>query len=99
MLEDGGNMATVQIRLPSVMGTVVEGALQFSIEAESVGGALEVIAKRFPRVGLHLFDETGGLRPHVLCFHNGNNTRWLDNLDGAVNQGDTLLFMQAVSGG
>lgn len=92
-------MATVQIRLPSVMGAVVEGSLQFPIEAESVGGALEVIAKDFPRVALHLFDEDGGLRPHVLCFHNGTNTRWLDDLDVALTQGDTLLFMQAVSGG
>lgn len=92
-------MATVQVRLPSVMGAVVEGALQFPIEAQSVGGALEVIAKQFPRLALHLFDESGGLRPHVLCFHNGTNTRWMDDLDVTMNAGDTLLFMQAVSGG
>ena len=36
----------------------------------------------------------------VLCFHNGANTRWLaPPADVAVADGDTVTFMQAVSGG
>lgn len=48
---------------------------------------------------VHLFDESGELRRHVLCFHNQENTRWLSNLGRPVVAGDVLQIVQAVSGG
>lgn len=92
-------MAAVQIRLPSLLGDVWDGPLTFSIEAETLAGALSAIAERHPRLALHFFEETGGFRPHVLCFLNESNTRWLDDLNVPLETGDTLRFMQAVSGG
>lgn len=35
----------------------------------------------------------------LLCFHNDENTRWLDDLDRPVRPGDTITIIQAVSGG
>ena len=48
---------------------------------------------------MHLFDETASLRPHVLCFHNETNTRWLDSMAVPLADGDTVTILQAVSGG
>jgi hypothetical protein len=47
---------------------------------------------------VHLFEENGQLRPHVLCFVNGSQTRLQDRsepLEGRVD----ITFLQAVSGG
>ena len=46
---------------------------------------------------MHLLDEQGSLRPHVLCFHNGESNREL--ADKALADGDEITFLQAVSGG
>ena len=48
---------------------------------------------------MHLFDETGGFRQHVLCFHNETNLRWLESDEVPVADGDRLTVLQAVSGG
>ncbi|MCI0651098.1 MAG: MoaD/ThiS family protein [Planctomycetes bacterium] len=92
-------MARIRVLLPSVMAAVTQGELEFALDADSVALALATIARERPGIALHLFDESGGFRQHVLCFLNETNTRWLDNLDAPLQDGDTLLFMQAVSGG
>ncbi|MBK8915295.1 MAG: MoaD/ThiS family protein [Phycisphaerales bacterium] len=92
-------MARVEVQLPSVFTPIVAGRLTFSLEAESLRGAWQALRRERPEVGLHLFDESGALRRHVLCFHNDRNSRWLDGEDAPLRDGDTLLFMQAVSGG
>lgn len=92
-------MPSVNIELPSLMEAVIDGDLTFVLEAESIVSAFRALIARHPRIALHLFDESGQLRRHVLCFHNGTNTRWLDDLDTPLTAGDTLMFMQAVTGG
>ncbi len=91
-------MATMTVELPSVMSWVTRD-LNFSLEAETLREALDRIRAHHADVAIHLFDETGGFRPHVLCFWNGTNTRWLDDFDVPLGKRDTLMFMQAVSGG
>ena len=92
-------MATLSIQLPSLLDAVIDGALTFSIEADTLDGAFRALRDQHPRIALHLFDEIGCLRRHVLCFYNATNTRWLDDLSAPLADGDTLLFMQAVTGG
>ncbi len=92
-------MATVTIELPSLLETIV-GVREFCVNASTVGDALTQAAVRYPALGLHLFDEAGDLRRHVVCYHNAYSTRWSD--DGMLRPlapGDTLIILQAVSGG
>lgn len=91
-------MVTIDIQLPSLLAQVGQDRA-LSVEAETLRDALDAIVQSHPKLAVHLFDESGQLREHVLCFHNGMNTRWLDDLDVQLDCGDSLLFMQAVSGG
>jgi molybdopterin converting factor small subunit len=61
--------------------------------------AVVALVEAHAALRVHLFDEAGSLRPHVLCFHNGTNTRWRESLDAPLHDGDRLTIMQAVSGG
>lgn len=92
-------MARVRVSLPSLLESVAGGARELSARGETLGEVFDDLLAREPRLKPHLFEESGDLRPHVLCFHNGTNTRWLDGPDQAVNDGDRVLFMQAVTGG
>ena len=67
--------------------------------APTLRGALDALLRRHPALRVHLFDERGSFREHVLCFHNRTNTRWLESLDVPVAEGDTISIIQAVSGG
>ena len=95
----GSQMAQVTVRLPSLLAKLVDGASDIHVEAETLKGALDELVRRYPALTVHLFDERGELRRHVLCFHNEENTRWFDCLDRPVRGGDLITFLQAVSGG
>ncbi|MDP7017890.1 MAG: MoaD/ThiS family protein [Pirellulaceae bacterium] len=91
-------MAQVHIELPRLLEAVHAGPRDFTIEADDVASAFAELKEQLPRLSLHLFDETGSLRRHVLCFVNEQNCRWLAD-DQPLREGDTLLFTQAVTGG
>lgn len=92
-------MPRVTVELPSVLSQVVEGATRVEVEAATLAGALRALVERHPALAVQLYDESGAFRPHVLCFHNGTNTRWLKSTERPVADGDTIRLMQAVSGG
>ncbi|MGH7326343.1 MAG: hypothetical protein ACREJ9_17085, partial [Candidatus Rokuibacteriota bacterium] len=78
------------VRLPRLLAGLVDGALEVKVEADTLAAALATLVRLYPALGVHLFDESGGLRGHVLCFHNEENTRWLPTLDRPVASGDVI---------
>jgi molybdopterin converting factor small subunit len=92
-------MPRVTIELPSLLRQVVSSNGSIGVDATTVAEALRAAVSEHPGLEVHLFDETGGLRQHVLCFHNQTNTRWHDSLEKPVAEGDVLTILQAVSGG
>jgi molybdopterin synthase sulfur carrier subunit len=91
--------ARVTVELPGLLAPIVDGRRTIGVEAETLRGALRALIELHPALEVHLFDETGDLRQHVLCFQNRTNTRWLDTLDVPVEEGDVITLLQAVSGG
>ncbi len=92
-------MAAVTIQLPSLLDPIVHGERRIRVEATTIRQALDALFQSHPQLKVHLFDESGSFRQHVLCFYNETNTRWLESLDDPVKDGDTLTILQAVSGG
>jgi molybdopterin synthase sulfur carrier subunit len=91
-------MARVMLELPSLLRDVLDrGSL--SIEGETLHEALEDAYAQMPGLRVHLCDESGRFRRHVLCFLNEVNTRWLDGDDPRLHDGDRITILQAVSGG
>jgi len=92
-------MARVTEQLPIMLSLITGVAPSIVVEATTLRAALDALTMLHPALETHLFDETGGFRPHVLCFHNDVNTRWRDGLDEPLSGGDTITIVQAVSGG
>ena len=93
------SLARVTVELPSVFEPILGDRRRIEVEADTLSRALAGLVEDSPVLSAHLFDETGGFRQHVLCLHNGKNTRWLESLDVPVADGDTITILQAVSGG
>jgi molybdopterin converting factor small subunit len=92
-------MPSVTVELPSLLRRFAGDAATVALEAGTVREALDALVALHPTLAVHLFDGGGDLRQHVLCFHNETNTRWLPDLDVALEPGDRITIMQAVSGG
>jgi len=91
-------MARVTVSLPRLLEPAVGPTHRVEVEAESVGEAISLLLERHPTLRVHLFDEQGTLRQHVLCFVGGSQTR-LDDRRTPIAEPTQITFLQAVSGG
>ena len=92
-------MPRVTVDLPSLLAEVIAGQATLTVEADTLGQALERAFAQVPTLRGNLYDESGKFRPHVLCFLNDVNSRWLEDLDRPLQDGDCITILQAVSGG
>jgi len=91
-------MARVTVTLPRLLEPAVGPTRRIELEAESVDEALTRLLERHPTLRVHLFDEQGNLRQHVLCFVDGIQTRLVDR-SIPIAESTEITFLQAVSGG
>ena len=89
--------ACVTIRLPRMLADLFGGELRVEVAGDTLQGALDDLLRKRPDLGLHLVDESGALRRHILCFCNDTYTR--TELDTPVRAGDTITILHSVSGG
>ena len=93
-------MATVTIELPSMLASVLGGVRRLEAKGDTWPLALKDAFRKLPGLEVHVYDETGAFRPHVLCFVNDVNTRFEEvNPAAKLRDGDRITIMQAVSGG
>jgi adenylyltransferase/sulfurtransferase len=88
----------IEVTLPGLLRESAEG-YPLRIAGATLAEALHDLLVRYPRLRVHLYDEQGKLRPHVLLYYNEDNVAWLDSLDTPLRAGDTVHILQAVSGG
>jgi len=92
-------MPQATLELPTMVANVLGGVRRVDVEGATLLDALEDAFAKHPALRVHLLDESGALRRHVLCFLNDENTRWSDGMDRRLRHGDRITILQAVSGG
>jgi sulfur-carrier protein adenylyltransferase/sulfurtransferase len=91
---------SARVQLPAALREYTAGAAEVEVEATHVAGALDELARRFPVLRRHLFDDSGALRGYVRVYLNAEDVGALD-LHGAtpVRSGDTLMIVPSIAGG
>ena len=89
----------VTVRIPTVLRECCAGSTELALQASSVGEALEILERDYPKLHVRVCDETGSVRRHVNLFVNRSHVRDLDGLSSQLESGDVVTIMQAVSGG
>ena len=87
----------VTFRLPPLLADLTGGERNVEVSGDTLRSALDDLLDQRPALRLHLVDEAGALRRHVLCFFNDTYTR--TELDVAVKPGDTITILHSVAGG
>jgi molybdopterin converting factor small subunit len=91
-------VASVTVELPSMLASILGGVRRIEALGDTWPAALEDAFRSVPALRVHVYDETGALRRHVLCFVNDVNTRFGDS-PVRLRDGDRITILQAVSGG
>ena len=91
-------MSRATVELPSLLRDVLHKE-SLRVEGVTLEDALEDAYSQLPGLRVHVCDESGRLRQHVLCFLNDTNMRGPDSVKQPLSDGDTITILQAVSGG
>ena len=89
----------IEVTLPSLLADSAGGKRRFTVEADTLAGALTAMLEVHPLLRPHLYDEAMRTRKHVLIFFNDENVATLPDRNVRLKPGDRLQILQAVSGG
>ena len=91
---------SVTIHIPAMLRAYCQDATaELVVSASTVRGALEQLEQGHPKLYQSICDETGTVRTHIHLFINNTFARNREGLDTALQPGDILSIMPAVSGG
>ena len=88
----------VTVKIPSQLRGVTEGAGEIEVDGGTVGEALDAVFEQHVELRERI-TEDGGLRRFVNVYVSGEDIRFQDGLDTAVNDGDEVTILPAVAGG
>lgn len=89
----------LSVTLPGILATCAGGENTVTVEAETLPGGVEALLQAYPLLKVHLFNDDGTLREHVMLLYNDQSFDWLESTDIALKEGDRLTVLQLVSGG
>ena len=90
---------SITIQVPSVLSQTCGRASELSLSASTVRAAIEQLERSHPSLHRSICDETGAMRRHINLFVNGAHMRQREGLDTALQPGDVITILPAVSGG
>jgi molybdopterin synthase sulfur carrier subunit len=90
---------SIQIRVPTPLRKFTAGAEAVTAEGTTVGALVDDIERRHPGIKEKICDDAGKVRRFVNIYINGDDIRFLSNLDSPVKDGDEVSIVPAIAGG
>ena len=87
------------IRIPTPLRPYTGGQAELGVTGDTVGAALQDLARQYPDLSKHLYTEGGELRSFVNVFLGEENVRFLQGVDTRVEETDRLRIVPSMAGG
>jgi len=89
----------IDIRLPTALRAFADKQEKISVDAKTVGDALNQLFSKHDRLRQQLMSPDGKLRSFVNVYVNDDDARDKQGLSTPVKDGDTILIVPAIAGG
>ncbi len=89
----------VQVRIPTPLRRFTAGSEEVSAAGANVGTVVEDLERQFNGIKERLCDEEGKVRRFVNIYVNGDDIRFLEDLETALKDGDEVSIVPAIAGG
>lgn len=90
---------TIQVRIPTPLRRLTDGADEVSIEAENVGALIDNLEAAYAGLKERLCDDNGDIRRFVNVYVNDEDVRFLKGKETALKDGDEVSIVPAIAGG
>ncbi len=90
---------SVRVRIPTPLRRFTGGSEEVVASGATVGAVVDEMERQFPGIKERLCDEEGRVRRFVNIYVNGDDIRFLNDLETPVKDGDELSIVPAIAGG
>lgn len=88
----------IEVQIPTILRTYTDGSKTVEAEGDTLADLVDDLDTRYPGLRDRVVDEKG-LRRFVNVYLNDEDVRFLDGLDTALSDGDSVTILPAVAGG
>ena len=88
----------IEVRIPTILRTYTDGAKTVEGSGDTLRALIADLDSRHPGISDRIVDDSG-LRRFVNVYLNDEDVRFLDGIDTAVADGDSVTVLPAVAGG
>jgi molybdopterin synthase sulfur carrier subunit len=89
----------VQVRIPTPLRKFTDGRDTVEATGASIGAILSDLDSRHPGLRERICEADGTVRRFVNLYINGDDIRFLENLNSPVKDGDEVSIVPAIAGG
>ncbi len=89
----------IEVQIPTPLRPQTDGLDSIDAAGATVQAVLADVISRYPALKDRLFDDVGQPRRFINFFINDEDIRFLDGMETAVKDGDSLAIIPAVAGG
>ena len=89
----------ISVRVPTPLRRFTGGKGEVPAEGASLRAIIENLETRHPGLRERLLDDKGEIRRFVNIYLNGDDVRFLDQLNSKVKDGDEISIVPAIAGG
>jgi molybdopterin synthase sulfur carrier subunit len=90
---------SVLVRIPTPLRRFTGGADEVTATGGTIGAVVNALEQSHPGLKERLCDDEGNVRRFVNIYINGDDIRFLSNLDTPVKDGDEVSIVPAIAGG
>ena len=88
----------INVRIPTPLRTLTGGKDEVPAQGKDVREVIDDLERNYPGIKDRLCDEKG-VRRFVNIYQNEEDIRFLDGLDTALKDGDSISVVPAIAGG
>ena len=89
----------IKIFIPTPLRKFTGDVSTLEVRAQTVGEAIQGLARQYPELQQYLFEGDGSIRKFVRVFLGDNDIHQLDGAQTAVKPGDEVSIIPAIAGG
>jgi molybdopterin converting factor small subunit len=89
----------IKVQIPTPLRTLTQGKDEVSASGATVRAVIDELESRYPGLKDRLCDDKGVRRFVNIFLNEEEDIRFLDALDTAVSDGDSLQIVPAIAGG
>jgi molybdopterin synthase sulfur carrier subunit len=89
----------VQVRIPTPLRKYTGGKEAVSVDGSSIAALIDNLEQNHPGLKDRICEADGSVRRFVNLYVNGDDIRFLDNLQSKLKDGDEVSIVPAIAGG